>query len=229
MMNETEVTTNHSLIEWLKNVPRVTGRKILYSLLMDPYTRTRYLKKIRGAPSTQKMTCRDAASLGGDNALSLEYWDESTFLERRREWTELLKQSNCDHLFMSWEWHSAWWMEHKTDQSDLCIIAIYEAGVLLALAPMYLDKGTYVKGLVPVRRLQFIGKRFRGFSGIRTEYMNFIIRKDRLNFELPPLLLEALCKDRRWDELVLEDMATDELTYNVISMPIRLTQVGDLR
>lgn len=157
-----------------------------------------------------------SVSADGD-AFSFEYWDESAFLGRRREWTELLKQSYCDHLFMSWEWHKSWWLQHKTDRSVLCIIAFYKADELFALAPMYLDEDTYIKGLLPVRRLQFIGKRFRGISGIRAEYMSFIIQKDLSGFELPLFIVKTICEDSRWDELVLEDMATDELTYEVIS------------
>lgn len=147
---------------------------------------------------------------------TVKYWDESNFDLNYGEWTDLLKESNCDRLFMSWGWHRTWWQDYKTDRSTLCIIAVYEGGVLLALAPMYLEKSFYVKGLVPVRRLQFIGKRFRGLSGIRGEYLNFIVRTDRSDAVLP-VLIEAICKDRRWDELVLEDSSIDEKTYSLFA------------
>ena len=151
---------------------------------------------------------------------SIRYWDESTFLLSRREWTDLLQESDCDRLFMSWEWHRAWWLEHKTDRSELCIIAVYEADDLLALAPMYLERATYVKGLIAIRRLQFMSKRFRGTAGIRAEYLNFIVKNDRSDVALP-VLVEAICRDRRWNELVLEDMSIDEKTYASIASSLR--------
>lgn len=191
--------------------------------LADNYIRNRSQKKIYGAFTASGVKHGNSTERFGENAFVVKYWDESTFLMKRREWTDLLEESNCDRLFMSWEWHRAWWLEQKTDRSELCIIAVYEAGVLLALAPMYLEKSTYIRGLVPVRRLQFIGKRFRGVYGIRAEYMNFIVREDRSDVVLP-VLIEAICKDRRWDELVVEDMSIDEKAYTLIASS--LSEIG---
>ena len=53
----------------------------------------------------------------------------------RSEWTELLKASDSDCLFLSWEWLYAWW-KHLADGRQLSILAVRHEGRLVALAPL---------------------------------------------------------------------------------------------
>jgi len=143
-------------------------------------------------------------------------WDEKRFLSSQNEWQNLLKNSNADHLFMSWQWMSQWWINWGSPKSDeLRIIAIYSKDELVGIAPLYLYKSTYLKALLPIKRLQFMGSRYRGSSGIRSEYLGTIV-KQGLETEVSTLIISAMLDNQGWDEIVLPDLVKGDYFHRLI-------------
>lgn len=135
----------------------------------------------------------------------IRLWDENEFAHGKEVWNDLLARSCANPLFMSWSWHHCWWQTYKKEDDRLKIWAAYADGKLVGLAPLYLEKTAYLRNMVPVRRLQFLGKRFSGSAGIRTEYISMISDRD---FGKPVIraLISDLTQSKCWDELNLSDM-----------------------
>lgn len=136
---------------------------------------------------------------------TLMRWTEQDFHNNKVLWDTLLDHSDADPLFLSWAWMNQWWREHKTPQCTLCIFAVYLGHTLLGVAPLYIEKDAYARGVLPTRRLQFIGKRLSRSTGIRSEYMDFIVHRD---YEHPVVarLLDAIAQEPAWLELALYDV-----------------------
>lgn len=135
----------------------------------------------------------------------LKRWTERDFHNNKVLWDTLLEHSGADPLFLSWSWMNQWWQEHKTPQCTLCIFALYSGNILLGVAPLYIERDTYARGILQTRRLQFIGKRLSYSSGIRSEYMDFIVHQ---GYEQPVMvrLLDAIAREPSWSELALFDV-----------------------
>jgi hypothetical protein len=144
-------------------------------------------------------------------------WDEDFFLSSQDEWQKLLENSNADHFFMSWQWMSQWWINWGDRSSDkLTIIAVYIADELVGIAPLYIYKSAYLKGLIPIKRLQFLGGRYTGSSGIRSEYLGTIARQG-LEIEVNTIIVRAILDNRDWDEIVLSDLVKGDCFHQLIT------------
>jgi len=153
--------------------------------------------------------------MDNNNFIAME-WDEKFFLSGQHEWQKLLEKSDVDHFFMSWQWMSQWWINWGGRSSDkVCIIAIYIKDELVGIAPLYICESTYLNGLVPIKRLQFLGSRYAGSSGTRSEYLGTIVKKD-LEVEVNTVISRAILNNRDWDEIVLSDLVQGDYFHQSI-------------
>jgi CelD/BcsL family acetyltransferase involved in cellulose biosynthesis len=86
-------------------------------------------------------------------------------------WNVLLEGSHCDVPFLLWEWISAWVAE-LAEGVDLRILAVYDGGNLVALAPFCVEK-IRCGGLLSVRVLK------PAACGV-SDYFGLIARTDRV-------------------------------------------------
>jgi predicted N-acyltransferase len=143
-------------------------------------------------------------------------WDEGLFLSSQNEWQKLLVNSDADHFFLSWQWMSQWWINWGSQASDeLYIIAIYLNDELVGVAPLYIYESSYLKGRIPIKRLQILGSRYTGSSGIRSEYLGTIV-KQGLEIEVNSLISRAVLQNRDWDETVLSDIIQGDYFHQLI-------------
>ncbi|TCS44105.1 GNAT family N-acetyltransferase [Reinekea marinisedimentorum] len=149
------------------------------------------------------MEIETPASVSGHDIV-VKQWSEEEFANAQSEWASLLAHSDANPLFMSWEWHFNWWESYSDDLCKLSICAAYEGHQLVGIAPLYVERDFYLKGVIPVKRLQFIGKRLGGSGGIRTEYLSLIASKhiEKLVIER---LIEFVVQLRTWNELSFAD------------------------
>jgi len=130
-------------------------------------------------------------------------WDEATFMSSEQRWQDLLSRSECDPLFLSWQWISAWWNHFgKREGDQLTIIAVTHASKLVGLAPLYRYRSRVLK-VFSVERLSYLGTRYQQDSGILSEHLEFIT--DR-HFQTPVIeqILSYIQDNIDWDELVVE-------------------------
>ena len=144
-------------------------------------------------------------------------WSEERFLSSCNEWQKLLDSSGADRFFMSWQWMSQWWINWGGRSSDeLYMLAIYIDDELVGIAPLYIHQASYLKGLVPVKRLQLIGSRYTGSSGIRSEYLGTIVKKG-LEISVNETISRAIASNKNWDEIVFSDLVKGSYFYDTIN------------
>jgi len=148
-------------------------------------------------------------------SLVTKLWTEDEFRHNQNEWNNLLKNSTADPVFLSWNWLYNWWSLRGKACDELFIVAVYENTNLIAIAPLYKEKDSYFSGVLKTSRLQFIGKRYSGDAGIRSEYMDVIVQTDRQESGMRSVLT-AIIEDRSWTELSLSDFNTDSPNYPII-------------
>ena len=138
------------------------------------------------------------------------------FAESRAEWTSLLDKSCADPLFLSWEWQYNWW-EIWGDALNLELVLLRATdgrGNLVGIAPMHRSR-VKVKGLLAIKRLQFIGNHWRHTGTTRTEFLDFItVRGDER--EISAALLEFLRSQFPRHELVICDLDKMSATYDYL-------------
>ena len=118
---------------------------------------------------------------------SLTEWEDIA-----SEWESLLRRSTVDRVFLTHEWLTAWW-EAFGGERRLFVICVWEAGVLVAGAPLCLTRSR-LRGL-PVRSLELLANGY-------TEESGFLCDAD-----VPEALSEILSclieRRKRWDLLHL--------------------------
>ena len=145
-----------------------------------------------------------------------EIWNEARFLEAGAEWQELLSNSDGDPLFLSWHWMQVWWNIFRRGQDRLHIVAAYRSDKLIGLAPLYLNRGRDLKGRLPVRRLEMLGCRTGDHSGLRSEYLGFLLHRGHVDEALSQLLgdLQALAvwQEARFQDIPQQSPLTEQLS-----------------
>lgn len=86
------------------------------------------------------------------------------------EWTELLRASAANSLFMTWEWLWTWW-KHLAEGRRLFLITVRRGGELAAIAPFVL-RSWNLAGVIPCRSLEFLGT-----GSVGSDYLDLIIRR----------------------------------------------------
>jgi CelD/BcsL family acetyltransferase involved in cellulose biosynthesis len=96
--------------------------------------------------------------------------DLAGFARLRAEWTELLRASDADCLFLTWEWLYTWWY-HLAGRRRLHIVVLRSGGDLLAIAPVAV-RDHRVASLLPLPTLQFLGT-----GAVGSDYLDVIVRR----------------------------------------------------
>jgi len=134
--------------------------------------------------------------------------DQLNFHKLRDDWNSLLKNSNSDNIFLTWEWVYSWW-ETYSEKKELFIVIVEENGRLIGVAPLYFTKVAYF-GIRTLRHIEFIGT-----TDTYPEYLDFILLKGREK-ELTYNILDRLYNSSniRWDVLNLVSMRQDSENLN---------------
>jgi hypothetical protein len=144
--------------------------------------------------------------------IQIKELDEQQFLGIEKDWQNLLGASNCNSLFLSWMWQYQWWrLWGKQINARLLLLAMYDDGVLVGLAPMF-SRNISLGPIKIFKRIQFIGNVWRFIDTIRTEYSNFITLSSRSE-ELEKEFFSYINSNVVWDEWIINDMDGDSSGY----------------
>lgn len=138
------------------------------------------------------------------------------------EWKQLLDDSTADPLFMSWVWIKNWWHVFGNKGEDkLKILGVYSNNQLMALAPLYFSKQK--ARFITIRRLQFLGNRWRDRKNIRSEYIDFICRSGS---EEPTMeaIVDHIYEKLMWDEFVICNHCEKSVISRVLASKARVNR-----
>jgi CelD/BcsL family acetyltransferase involved in cellulose biosynthesis len=100
------------------------------------------------------------------------------FESLRGEWDDLLRCSNADCVFLTWEWLFTWWRFLSAGR-QLCLVAVREDGLLVALAP-FARRPPDLRRFVPSASLEFLGT-----GAVGSDYLDIIARRGYERSALP--------------------------------------------
>lgn len=107
----------------------------------------------------------------------------------KNDWQALLKQSDADNIFLTWQWIDCW-RKSQANTINPLIIVIKEAQETIAIAPFYLQPYRLV-GAITYHALRFVGDK-----GTGSEYSNFIVRSEDA----------VKLKARLWEQLLSSEL-----------------------
>jgi CelD/BcsL family acetyltransferase involved in cellulose biosynthesis len=121
----------------------------------------------------------------------LTTWEEVNSLED--QWNPLLKSSNSDTIFLTWEWIQAWRDATQKQPTPFVITVRDEQGILLGIAPFYQYK------LRLLNTLSFKGLRIMGDYATGSEYADWVVHKDHQQSALSKIADTLKRNSDRWD------------------------------
>lgn len=141
---------------------------------------------------------------------------ESDFADIGEKWNGLLEQSCSDTLFLSWEWQYNWWRcWGPVVGGELLLLAATDPqGRLLGLAPLFI-RHAQVRKIFTIRRIQFIGNDWRGKGTVRTEYLDFIARKD-VHLKVVESFIKYITENVNFSEFVICDIDDSSETFKLL-------------
>ncbi len=127
------------------------------------------------------------------------------FVAMQEAWDGLIDRARAANIFLTFDWQQAWW-RHYGEGRSLCILAAYEGGELIGLAPLMVEERR-LGGVAVFRRVAFLG------TGI----------SDRLDILLTPgrerAILEAFVahlQGKGWDIIDLQEIPEDSVTAQLL-------------
>lgn len=168
--------------------------------------------------------------MNAESPLQLRLWTEDQFAGAKATWDALLRASDADPLFMSWDWQWRWWAHHRRDLgAELRLVAFYSDSRLVGLAPFYAHKAVVRRVLHPLR-VELIGAAWRDSRAAFSDYLDIVAMR-----QYRTTVLAALAdwlREAAWDELVLcctrRDGVACELAERHVSRLARVREVDPL-
>ncbi len=129
------------------------------------------------------------------------YTDASGFAALRDDWNTLLARSRANTLFLTWQWQTTWW--RCLGEGDLYLLAWYDDGRLVAIAPLYLHDDSAGQ-----RRFDLVG------CVDVSDYLDIIVETGREDTAYSALL-DWLASDGcpHWDATGLCNLPASSLTH----------------
>ena len=134
----------------------------------------------------------------------------------RSEWEALLGKSAAATIFQSWEWMTSWWAAYGQN-CELCLLALYQADGLIAIAPLYCHGPKHALRTRP-RRLRLIGDRTGDSANLDLLYAT-----GRHSEAVAGLASWLAARADMWDTLDMESVPSEspllaELTTRLAAM-----------
>lgn len=98
---------------------------------------------------------------------------QQQFFLYRKQWNQLVEQSQSGTFFMSWEWLDTWLSVYGEIADQLYIILVFDMeSKLVGAVPLYLGRGVNATGTR--QQLRFIGSGEEEWEEVATEYLDVV-------------------------------------------------------
>lgn len=123
---------------------------------------------------------------------------ESEFSDLANFWNNLLKQTDADNPFLTWQWLHSWWKFYG-EESKLMILAVEKDQEIIALAPLMIR--TKPLGFLKAKEIVFLGS-----FGVGSDYLDFIIARGRESSSVNKIFHYLARNDQKWDTINLTNI-----------------------
>jgi CelD/BcsL family acetyltransferase involved in cellulose biosynthesis len=138
--------------------------------------------------------------------------DAAEFNALQRDWNNLLQASSCGCLFLTWEWLHTWWT-YLAENRKLHIIAVWNGGKLIGIAPLAL-RPAFSRKWMPLPALEFLGA-----GSVGSDYLSFLLRNGHEQDALRQIA-ESLASTR----LMVELVRVEKTSLTMINLAHQLRQ-----
>ncbi len=129
-------------------------------------------------------------------------WSVEEFGQSQAIWDDLLRRSDADPLFLSWQWQWRWWTHHAAAlAATLRLVAVYADGRLIGIAPFY-SRQVRVRRVLQSRRLELIGVAWREPAAAFSDYLDIVAEAGARSVVIAAID-EWLEREPFWEELLL--------------------------
>jgi CelD/BcsL family acetyltransferase involved in cellulose biosynthesis len=127
-------------------------------------------------------------------------------------WTELVRNSRANPLFLGWEWQHRWWVHFgPLLDARLALVTVRHAnGALVGIAPFF-TRTSAARRLRPARQIAPIGSVWRMNIGEVTEHLDWIARAGS-ETDVARAIGDYLVTEMQWDELLFSYTAPDSVS-----------------
>ncbi|MFH1450026.1 MAG: GNAT family N-acetyltransferase [bacterium] len=134
---------------------------------------------------------------------------EEDFFSLREKWNNLLKKSNQNHFFLTWEWTYTWWKE-MGDCSKLYILLVTDKDEIIGIAPLIVNYRKVFR-LFKVKEINFLAQG----EPVDSDYLNFIIYPTQEAKVISLLVTYLKENETFWDSINLTDILEDSINISL--------------
>jgi CelD/BcsL family acetyltransferase involved in cellulose biosynthesis len=120
-------------------------------------------------------------------------------------WNNLLTQSGCNSIFLTWDWLYTWSKYFLDSNRKLFILALYRKGKLIGLAPWCIRK--IKKRFFSIRQIEFLGTPETG-----SDYLDILAIRGKEKHVSECIYAYLFGEGHKlWDSMLLQDIPSDSL------------------
>ena len=135
---------------------------------------------------------------------------QEQFLLYRKQWNQLVEQSQSPTYFMSWEWLDTWLSVYGEIADQLLIVLVFDMeNKLVGAIPLYLVKGENAS--VSCQHLRFIGSGEEEWEEVSTEYLDVVTRPGTEDKVCQFLFNKLDTLGLSWDIFIVENILEDSI------------------
>jgi CelD/BcsL family acetyltransferase involved in cellulose biosynthesis len=129
-------------------------------------------------------------------------------------WNEILAQTACANIQLTYEWLSSWWQVFGDDER-LSLITVTDSGKTIGIAPLFISTVIDKAGF-ELRKLTFIG------DGL-TDYHDLLIADERRKEVLQNLVDFIVNGKEKWDAIHLRNIRSDSPNLPILRAALKNT------
>lgn len=128
--------------------------------------------------------------------------DRDGFANLKKEWEELLRESEARSISTTWTWMWTWW-EVFGDEGELLIVTIHEGEDLIGVAPLWRRRVKRL-GVIPTLQIRPLASGEKEEDEICSDHLDLILRR---GYEIEAIEeLFDLLQRERWSEIIIESL-----------------------
>lgn len=130
------------------------------------------------------------------------------------DWGRLLIRSECENIFLTFDWMSEWWYHHGKNHALFVVVVWNADGDLVGLAPLYIAAPS--AGKVGLRKLCFLADHQVG-----SDYLSILTAKGYESQATDAMADCILEHARSWDYMEFRNCQVDDLVFRRLVMALK--------
>ena len=140
---------------------------------------------------------------------------EEAFFALKEEWNTLLLQSNCNSIFLTWEWLYTWWQQFKNGKQLNIIIVRDNYQNLIGIGPFYTERNKLINlkyFSYKINYLSFLGND----DLVCSDFLDLIVSQESSEVIRKKIISFLLNRKHLWDIAILSNIVESSPTIRIL-------------